>query len=555
MIMTDKGGSNVCGLPMKYRLCWCVLLAACLLLVLPAFADDADEDDGGGKVLNPALQWQLADASWGRREYDDAAALMTTFANANPDHENALEALWRVYLVYTDHRPNPQRRKEAYQAATTACERWEQKYTEKDKLRLAQSYWYRAVLQERQGDRPGGIRFLQDLINKASGTAVDAPAYWTLAEWLNRAGRYQEAIPQYAAYRQTVGVTDQAALSCFRQAFCHLQLKDNASAIDVYKEVLDGKYNWNWASVYNNVIDVARQLRAIGEDQLARAYALKLLEKGPKRENLQKAAGLFLGENVSKRIIISPECYDYYSTTNLNIDGNSKLDHLFNMDLVVRLTFVTKDDPFEGTLKVTPKQTMTQLPANMKIVDVDGRKVCTAEFKAPDEKGNVPADVRYKFAGGATPPESPTDNLTVTRKWDKRGNTWGESAIRVQTTARWDLSITLPNGKTNANNITPRPYSITNNGKTFVWPYYCYDAAQGITIKLPVEVDGTVQEYYPAVTLSRGTTSPYADKQGDTANPELDFRWFNITMTAPKAFLSSFFGPARLMVTLQEVSR
>src|SRR5687768_13596284 len=90
-----------------------------LLIGLPT-ARAQDEEDDGGAVLSPELQWRLADGAWHRREYDDAAALMGTYAAVNPDQPQTIEAWWRTYEIYRAYRPNEDRRKTTFTKAVEA---------------------------------------------------------------------------------------------------------------------------------------------------------------------------------------------------------------------------------------------------------------------------------------------------------------------------------------------------------------------------------------------------------------------------------------------------
>lgn len=538
---------------MKRMITWCLLLAGCLLLALPMCAQEDDDDGGGGGILDPALQWSLAETSWGRMQYDDAAVLMLNFAKANPDHENALEAYWRAWYVYHAHRPNPERKKKVQDLAMDACARWETKYAEKDKVRLAASFWYRAQILANLGDRTGGERYLKQLLDRAQGTRFDGDAVWSLAEWLNSDGKWNEAIQYYEYYRKVVGQTDVAALSIHRQVEDYLRVKNNEDAIRVGREILGDKYNWYGYYLYTYALEVAKMVKTAGDDKLAREIALRLVEKGPNYENIINPAKTFLGENVSKRILISPYFYDNFSTGNINVDARTRLEHTITMNTLWRMSFITKEEPFEGTLKIAPKQTMLKYPATLKAVDEDGRSVYTADFKVPDANGAVPGDMWFNFENGAADADTPPDGLVITRKFEKMGNTWGICTVRIQTSARWELSIKVLNDKTAADNISPKPYSIYEGGRSFYYPNWIYDPTQGTTFRFPVEVGANVTEYYPEISMSHYINPPYKPLDTNTATPEFDFRYFNVKVVSPKEFPCTFSGPSWVTVLVKEV--
>jgi len=533
----------------------CIVALALAVPMLPAWAQD-EEDGGEEATLDPALQWRLAESAWGRREYDDAAALMSAYAELNPDEPNALEALWRVYEVYRAYRPNPERKKITYEKAVAASVRWTKKYAESNKERAAQAMWYNVMLLEHEGARPQSILMVQDLLKRFPGTTYDDDAYWSLGEWFREAKRYQEAIPNYVLYRKVAGNTELAALACFREGNSYEELKNKQAAIDAYKLVLNGEYNWGWGQVHWGTLEVARRLKTMGEEELSRAFALKLIDKTPKEWDVNIQARTFIGQKIinPKKIWIHPHLYYNYTSDKVNIDGRTKMMLSRDISTLVRLQYVSKEDPFKATLTLTPKLTMDKTPDNMKKSDgAGGRTIYTADIIAPDAAGNVTADSWYKFTEAAHAETSP-DNLVITRKWEKAGETWGNCTIRVQSSARWHMWIYLPNDKTNANNLSMQPNEVNDAGKTFRW-YDWYDMNQGITIKFPVEVGGNMAEYYPKIRLERHAGGLYADKTALGTDADYDLSELSVKLNSADAFPYTVNFPGYKTVTIDEVSK
>lgn len=542
---------------MNYLLRCCLLLGWLLVLAMPVLAEDDDDDAGN---LTPDMQWKFVQKYWDNRHFDEAAALGRQFAEANPDNANALEAWWRVYCIYRDNRPNPDRRKEAYLAGMAACERWEKKYAATDKKRAAYSLWYRVHYAEREIGRPTAIKFLTDLVKKYPGTELDAPAYWMLAEWLREAKRYQEAIPNYQAYVKVAGVSEQSAHALHRTGVCYQELHDNENAIASYNVLLNGQFNWGWGGVHWNVLDIARRLRGMGDDNLARTFAQKIVDKCDRNWEVTMQANEFLGNprivNVLPLSIgLHPHLYYHYSTDNQSIDARSKITLVREINLLQRLSNVNKDAPFSGTLTFTPQWGLTKEPTNSPKGEEgkDGKKSYTVNIVAPDSKGNVQGDTWYGFTLEGKP-EAPPDGMIVTRKWEKVGDNWGQCTVRIQASNRWHIWIYLPNNKTNPNNFSIQPNEMRDNGKTYRL-YDSFDLAQGLTIKFPIEVGTNVAEYYPRIRLERWWGGVFPEKKSRGKEVSASIPELSVKLTSENDFPWEMTFPNWRDVTLNEISR
>lgn len=530
---------------MKERLIiWCLLLASLCLLAIPVIADD-DDEDGGGIVLNAELQWKMAQAAWDRREYDDAAVMFTNFAEKNPDDKSALDARWRAYCVYRDNRPNADRKVKARDKALNDCDRWERKYATTDKERGATAYWYRAYIFEREQGREPAIAVMKTLLEKFPGTSLEDDADWTLAEWLREAKHYQDAIRYYAAYRKVIDGNETAGLSWFREGNCQEEMGNQAEAIECYKGVLNGNYNWGWGQVHWGALDAARRLKKMGEEALARAFLIKITDKCDPNWDVTKQALTELGQQPSMRVMIYPYFNQTFTTGNINIDGRTKLALLKEMPILVRPTYLPKDTPFNATLTITPKVEMAKTPENMKAGD---GKAFTTEIAA-----KTGGDFWYGFTQ-TTQQVAPPDNLVITRKWEKVGETWGECTIRIQSSARWHMWIYLPNNKSNPNNFNVQPNEVQENGKTFRW-YDWYDLKEGMTIKFPVEIGANVAKFYPKIRLEHGTQGWfYRDSHGAGKQATYECNEFTVTLASEQEYPFTFTFPGTSVVMVNEIT-
>ncbi|MHB9024376.1 MAG: tetratricopeptide repeat protein [Armatimonadota bacterium] len=525
---------------------WLFILVCLFTLALPLLADDDDDDT----TLDPSLQWRLAESAWNRREYNEAASMMRNYATLNPDEPQAIQAWWYAYEAYRAHRPDKERRMKVYELAIAACLRWETKYKENNKNRVAEAMWYHANLVNNEGNRPQGIEILLDMVKRYPEAPHVPGANWTLGEWLRGANRYEEAISNYQNYRKVAGFGDQPAMAACREGWCFEALKDPENAALAYKALLNEKYNIGWGQVHWGLLDSARRLKKLGDQESARALLLRIIDKGDPNWDVTKQALAEMGEKPPMRIWVYPHFNNDYSSSNKSVDGRTKMTLARTINVLVRLSYVTKESPFKGTLRIIPKVEMSSLPANMPVADEDGKKVYTADIAGPDEKGNVQGDWWYKFIRTET--ATPPDGVTISRKWEKLGKTWGECTIRIQSTERWYMWIYLPNDKTNVNNLNTQPNEVRDAGKTFRW-YNWYDLNQGMTIKFPVEIGANVQEFYPKIFLERWLGSPYPGKNGTGKLADYDLKEMLIKLSSDAEFPYTYSFPNYNSVTLNEI--
>lgn len=557
---SGSAGTVKSGESMKKKYLIVLVMLALMLLPLSLASRADEEDDTGtptGSTLDPDTLWRLGDAAWNRREYDDAASIFAAFCDQNPDNPNTLEGLWRVYCVYHDYRPDQDRRKKAYEKGINGCVRWQRKFAQTDKNRAASAYYYNAILFERELGRPAGIMELMEGYKKYPDTNQNHNLLWTVAEWLREANRYQEAITYYNEYRNKLPLTELAAAADVRAGWMWEALHNNAAAAECYKRLQTTDYNWGQGNVHWGALDAARHLKAIGEDAAARSLALKLLDKTPKEwYDLRAQASQLLGIN-AKRIVIYPHMnYHYTSTDRISVNGSSKVTFQREVPVLLRLQNVTKADAFSGTLSLTPRFEVATGPEGMqKTQDDKGRDVYSADIVAPDKQNG---DIWYRFTEKEHQDEVP-DNTIITRSWAKQGQGWGEISVRVQSPARWNIYIMLPNNKTNPNNISTtglrQPDEVRDDGKTFRW-YDWYELSQGVTIKMPVEVGGGVEEFYPQVRLERwsgGRQNAPKSSTGDTATYDTDE--FFIKLKSPNSFPYGFEFPGVTDLTLTAITK
>ena len=528
-----------------------LLLLLCVIIMLPVAAQDEDEENGN--AIDATLQWRIACTAWDRREYDNAAAIMLGYAQGNPDEAFVLEAYWRTYEIYRAYRPNPDRKKKVLETALNACERWVKKYADNDNVKAAQSRWYKAQLLDREGNRQMAIVALNELINRFPGTDLDDDAYWALGEWLREAKRFREAIDAYAGYIKTVGVTDWAAVCWYRQALCFEAMGDKGGAVDAYRAVLNGKYNWHWHHTAHGAIDAARRLRAMGEDELARAFALKIVDSAhPNWVDLRAQAMTFLGEKgiIPKYVRIYPHLNETFNCYGINLTGNTKLQVNRDLPVLVRLERVSKEDPFKGAVTVIPKVTIEKAPDNMKLSEEGGKKTFTAPIAAPDEKGAITGDWWFRFSQESQM-EDPPDGLTITRSWEATENNNGLCTIRIQSTARWHIWISLPNNKTNVNNLSIQPHEVQEGGKTFKWHDWI-DLSKGLIIKFPVETGGNVDAFYPKIRLERNMWGYQRESNGTDTGASADTKFMSVKLSGEKVFPYTYHYTGSRVVILNE---
>ena len=538
---------------------WCLLIICVLAMCLPILADDEEEGGGGGGgALDATLQWRLACTAWDRREYDEAAAMYREFAKANPDDENALEAIWRSYEAFRAYRPNQEKRKAVYEEAINLCTRWRTKYAEDNKEHAARGLWYKSQLLDREGMRPLGVQALNELTAKFPDTRWDENAYWSLGEWLREAQRWSEAATAYTNYRRVVGATEYGGIAMLRCGWCDENMGNKEAAIDCYNELLKAPYNWGWWQIPQCALDAARRCRLLGHDDMTRMFALKIMDKAPKDggwRDVQEQARALIGEklNTAKYIHLYPYMNETYSSSAVNVHGGTKMNLHRELPLLVRLERVSKDDPFHANVVVTPKFTLAGNPDNMKLSEEGNKKTFTTTIHAPDGHGNVTGDWWYKFVAedqSAAPP----DGLSVMRSWEKTGEGVGICTIRIQSTARWHIWIYLPNDKTNVNNLSLKPNEVNDNGRTFRW-YDWYDLNQPMVIKFPVEIGGNTNEFFPHIHFQRNIGGHSPDQSGNNITAAYETPYLSMKFTEEKPFAYTFQFPGDRFVDINEVTK
>jgi len=535
----------------KCRL-WPILALSLVTLVAAAPAARAqDDDDDGGGTLSPEIQWRLADTHWNRREYDDAAALMATYATANPDQPNSIEAWWRTYEIYRAYRPNEERRKLTFSKALEATVRWERKYGTTDKERASQACWYRAHLNNHEAGRAQALIVLQELVKKYPKTAYEQHAYWHLGEWMREAARYQEAIDGYTGYRKVVGNTEQAVMAHFREGWCYEALKNNGKAIETYKTIFESDYNWGWHQMLYGSMDAAARLVKLGEVPLARTIALKIIDKAGGRLDLLVQARKLIGDTeLPKRVLISSYINSSYSASTINIDGRTKMKVKRDLPVLVRLSYVDKFNPVKASITLTPKVELDKLAENVTASTDPAKKWYKGDVVVPGANDSVQNDWWFRFSEAEKTAEAP-DNLVVSRKWERTGNGWGTCVLRIQTSVGWYMSVTLPNERTNPNNINIQPNHVMDGGKTFRWDHH--NMQTGLTIRFPVEVGKDVREFYPKMVFSRDTGGLYPGSTGLGKEVTSDTREFGFKFEADSAIPYTINFPSNTSVTLDEV--
>ena len=523
------------------------ILCAFLLGIMCSLTPLRAQDDDDVAVLTPDLQWRLADNAWNRRNYDDAAILCINYAEQYPDEPNVIDAWWRAYETYRAYRPHVEKRKATFEKAMAACERWEKKYADTDRERAAKAMWHRAMMVNNEGSRPVSLMIMRELVKKFPGSQQDSNAFWHLGEWLREGKEYQEAIEYYTRYYQWANYAHEyGALAALRAGWCAQELNNPTEAIKHYRHIADGKYNWGWGQVHWSALDAARRCKAMGEVELAQSLLLKIIDKVNPDSDIVKQARSEMGMDAMK-ITIYPHISHVFTIDNISIDGRSKINGIRDIPVLVRAGYVKKEEPFSASLTLTSKMAMTEVDPNMTATAAAGDK---QQFTA-DIKAETQGDYWYRFKRELT--SSPPNGLVVSRTWQKVGANWGESTIRIQSTARWHVWIWLPNANTNVNNLNIQPHEVSEGGKCFRW-YDWFELKEGMTIKLPVEVGANVQEFYPRIRLHRNTHGQFhrdASGKGKTATFETDD--FTVTLASEEEFPYTFTTPGAYDIYMNEI--
>jgi len=536
------------------RICaWLLLVIALSVLALPVLAQDDEEN--GGNNLNPDLQWRMGCSAWDRREYADAAVIYEAYGDQNPMEANVLEAYWRAYVTYHDYRPNPDRKTKLLNKGLEACARWEAKFKTADKNRAASAVWYRAQYLEHEGNRMMAITELQKGEKTYPGSTSEWNMTWYLGEWLREAKRYSEAVEYYKTFRNLNGPNQWGSHGITRIGWCYQEMGDKASAMQIWQDILknDG-YNWGWGEVHWNALDIARRLKGLGEGEEARRYLMKIVDKCDPNWDVTKQAKAELGEQPGRRLYVYPYMNFHYTTDRVNVDAQNKLDLVKEIPVLFRPTYITKDSPFKGTLTITPKVALTQVPDNMTKEDKDDKTTYSVNLVTPDKNGNFMGDTWFRFTQDKIK-SPPPDNMRVLRKFVKAGKTWGECTITVQSSCRWHIWIWLPT-VTNADNFSNKPHEVHDNGRLFRWyDWFPLEQGQSFVVKFPVEVGEAVTEYYPRMKLERSAWGWYQDKSENGKAVAYDTKELGIKLSSDAEFPCSYQFPGGVDVMIDEVSK
>jgi tetratricopeptide (TPR) repeat protein len=527
-----------------------ILLAILFLVVAPAFAQDDDDDNGsGGGKLDANLQWKLVCNAWDKRQYDDAASQAINFSIANPDHGSAPDAWWRAYLVYRELRPNETKRKNTYEKAMNAIEKYERKYSESKKDLAALSLWYKCEISCREVGTQAGLNCVLDIIKKYPGTPIEREAQYRAANWLRDLKRYREAIDIYDTAEPLWGISPQGANIVVARGHCYQETKDNESAIKSYKILLDKPFNIGWGEVHWNLLDIARRMKTIGEDELSRRFAMKLIDKGdPNWDVTKQASAMLFG--AAKSVNLYTHYNLRYSADGQNLDGNTKCKITKEMPVLLRIYGYTKEAPFKGSLSMLPLVDMTQT-GGAKTVNDKEEVTYTADIQMPNKDGNV-NDLWYQFKTKEAVVSAP-GGLIITRKWEKTGDDWGMATVTVKCPFRVHIFITS-NSKLNANNFNDQPNEIRDGDKTARW-YDWVDLTNGRTLTFPVN-DVKTAEYYPRVQIHYGSGN-WVYKGENTKGKDCiaNMKEMKVTLSSETDFSARIEYPSDTWLTLNEFTK
>ena len=295
-------------------------------------------------------------------------------------------------------------------------------------------------------------------------------------------------------------------------------------------------------------------MRGWGEPELARAFFLRVTDKCHPDWDVTKQARAELGETDQNTVNVwcYPHIYHDYSTSLPNISPSSKVDLSKKVNFLWRISYARKDAPYAGKLSIIPKIEMSATPGNMKAEDGgDGKKVYTVT-----QDTTSGGDFWYNSFVVANKTGNPPDGLEITRSWEKTGNNWGECTIKIKSTTRWYISITMPNNKTNVNNLNTkiRPNEVRDNGMTFYWDYWATDPTkEAFVIKIPVEIDAV--KYYPRIRMEHSTHGwfGYGDKHETLKESGYDMKEFTVKMSSEKPFAYHYSFPGNTVFIMNEV--
>ena len=263
----------------------------------------------------------------------------------------------------------------------------------------------------------------------------------------------------------------------------------------------------------------------------------------------------FLGEKaiIPKYIRVYNYLNETFSTYQASITGGTKLQVARDLPILVRLERVSKEDAFKGTFTITPKVTLDKKPDNAKASEDNGKKSYSLEIAAPNAAGQIIGDWNFTLSQEQQM-ESPPDDLTVTRSWEKTENNVGIATIRIQTNSRYYVFVELPNNKTNVNNINLQPNEVRDNGKTFLW-YNWYDMSKGWTLKFPVEVGGNAEAFYPRIRLQRDVNGWQREASGNNNATSNETPYLALKLNSEKPFPFTWHFHGTRTVVLNETMK
>ncbi len=527
-----------------------ILLAMLILALTPVFAQDDEEDNGGGGgKLDANLQWKLVCNAWDKRQFDDAASQAINFAIANPDHASTPDAWWRAYWVYRDFRPNDTKRKSTYEKGMTALDKYEQKYSDSKKELASMALWYKCEMSCREVSNQAALAYLQDIIKKYPGTPIEREAQYRAANWLREMKRYREAIELYDSAEKLWGISPQGANIVVWRGWCYQELKDNESAIQSYKILLTKDFYIGWGEVHWNLLDIARRMKAIGEEELSRKFAMKIIDKGDSNWDVTKQASAMLF-GAAKSVNVYPYFNLRYFTDLQNLDGNTKCSIVKEMPVLLRIYGYTKEAPFKGTLTLQPLVDMDQTTGTK--VENDKNEVSyTSDIQMPNKDGNT-SDLWYGFHTKEVQ-GAPPGGLVITRKWKKTGDDWGMSTITVKCPFRVHIFITA-NQKFNANNFNDQPNAMEDGDKTARW-YDWVDLTNGRELTFPVTV-GNAEEYYPKVRILFGSGNWYYKPENTKGKDCIaNMKEMKVTLSSETDFSGHIEYPSDTWLTMNEIKK
>jgi len=518
-----------------------VVLAIC---VIPIFAQFEEDDASYGAVLTPEVIWRIAESSWNNRNYDDAAVIMENLATEFPDFPYAVDCWWRAYETYKYHRPNTDKMQNVLHKGNELCLQWEEKYKNEDINRVARAIWYRANYLDREGNKPAAVMLLQTIHRQYPGSSYDHEGTWHAAEWARQLRDYATAIICYQMHQEVhVNNNDWKALDYIRMGLCYLELQNVESAKESYLAPLFFEnLNWGWDQIYWGMLEGARRLKAEGETQAANQILTRIIDKCNPDWDVTKQAQTELGED-GMSIDIYPHINRNYITDSISVDARSNVNLTYDYSLLIRPKYLQGNDTFKANVEFEVKHPVTSQPNDM-TASGSGYTVTL-----PGHAG----DFWYRLSAEEHERVPLPDSIVISRSWEKASEDWGYATIRVQSRARYNIYIYLPNSNTNPNNLNIQPNEVRDNGTCFRW-YDWYDLNGGMSIKIPIEIGKNINKYYPKVMLQRNIHGQiYQNIAGKDKIANADNKDLKITVTYTDSFPFVISFPGDNYITLREI--